>query len=111
MEPEAASRKEHIGLKSISPHELRSNPQGLIDWLKKTGAKKVCIHLDLDCLDPKIIRTASWQDLDGLMVEEVVNNIKAFSEVCDVVGMTIAEHVSIVQIHLGMMMNSLPLFK
>lgn len=111
MEPEAADRKEEIGLKGISPQELRSNPQELINWLKKTGAKKVCIHLDLDCLDPKVIRTASWQDPDGLLVEEVVDNIKAVSEVCEVVGMTIAEHVPIVQIRLGMMMNSLPLFK
>ncbi|BAU96409.1 arginase [Corynebacterium suranareeae] len=39
------------GIRAFSPDDLRDSTQGLVDWLKSTGASKIAIHLDVDTVD------------------------------------------------------------
>ncbi|KAH0790203.1 arginase family protein [Histomonas meleagridis] len=107
----AEKRKEELGLKSLSPDEFRSNPSAVYDWLRSTGAKKVLVHFDVDVLDPEECRMTNCTEPNGLKIAEVVESIRGIESVCEIVCLTLAEHIPIVEIQLQRMLNALPLFK
>ena len=110
-EEPAKKRQQEIGLKSLSPEEVRKNPGAVNEWLKSTGAKKVLVHFDVDVLDPAECRITSCREPNGMKMAEVVQSIRGLSDVCEIVCLTMAEHVPVVEIQLQRMLKALPLFQ
>lgn len=102
-------RQERIGLASLSPEEVRENSDALIAWLRKTGAKKVLLHFDMDVLDPAEIIAAVGTDPNGLSIEQAIRIINDVNQECEIVGLTVAEPMPRVAIKLRNMMKRLPL--
>ena len=74
------------------------------------GAERVCIHFDLDALDPaEIVLAAGWAPA-GLKMKEaarLINDIAAAKEVC---ALTIAEPMPRAAINLKAMLGEIALF-
>ncbi|MDU1904160.1 MAG: arginase family protein [Dysgonomonas sp.] len=102
-------RQQELGIKGLSPSEVRENSSAIMEWLKSTGASKVVIHFDLDVLDPADLIAAVGVVPDGMKTHEVVRVINDISAEYDIVGLTIAEHMPRVAIKLKNMLNELPL--
>ena len=111
MEPEAAKRKVEIGLKSISPEEVRAEPGKILDFLKSTGVQKVLIHFDLDVLDPQDLFIAVGYEPNGIKLQEMIEYINLINQEYDIVALTISEHYPSAAIRIKKMMEKLPLFK
>ena len=89
----------------FAPSELTQNFSEVTDWLKASGASKLVVHFDLDVLDPKKFREQLFNNPAGLSeqfkssptgqmdFDTVVALLKKCSEVIDIVGLTIAEHL------------------
>jgi arginase len=89
----------------FAPSELTQNFSEVTDWLKASGASKLVVHFDLDVLDPKKFREQLFNNPAGLAeqfkssptgqmdFDTVVALLKKCSEVIDIVGLTIAEHL------------------
>ncbi|KAK2944448.1 putative arginase family protein [Blattamonas nauphoetae] len=110
MEPKAKERQPEIGLKSLSPEEYRANPTSVSEFVKGTGARKVMVHLDLDVLEPTELVCAVGRDADGMRIAEVAGLINTLAAEFDMVGLTIAEHMPIVELKLRSMLSQLPTF-
>ena len=111
MWEEAEKRKKELGVKSLSPDEFRKDPSAVNAWLKQTGAKRVLVHFDVDVLDPAECRITSCREPNGMKMAEVVESIRGLSEVCEVVCLTVAEHVPVVELQMQRMLRALPLFQ
>lgn len=109
-EPQAKPRQMELGIKGLSPEEVKLDSDKILDWLKSTGASKVVIHFDLDVLDPEELIAAAGTEPNGMKIDEVLRVIKDVSKTYDIVGLTIAEHVPRVAIKLKSMLEQLPLF-
>lgn len=89
----------------FAPSELTQNFSEVTDWLRASGASKLVVHFDLDVLDPKKFREQLFNNPAGLAeqfkssptgqmdFDAVVALLKKCSEVIDIVGLTIAEHL------------------
>jgi arginase len=109
------------GIATLSPDELRQNPQAIGEWIAREGIEYLAIHLDLDVLDPALFRAVlfarpgrgahDFGDVaEGkLTIAEVVNLINQTAEQAKPVGLTIAEHLPWDAINLKKMLESLPL--
>lgn len=104
-------RQKQLGLKSVSPIEVRKSSQAVLDWIKATGVSKVVIHFDLDVLDPAEIIAAVGTDPDGMKIAEVVRLINDIAGVYDVVGLTVAEPMPRTAIKIRSMLEQLPMLK
>ncbi len=102
-------RQQELGIKGLSPSEVRENSSAIMEWLKSTGASKVVIHFDLDVLDPADLIVAVGVVPHGMKTDEVVRVINDISAEYDIIGLTIAEHMPRVAIKLKNMLNELPL--
>ena len=104
-------RVEELGLKSLSPDEFRCDPYAVNEWFRSTGAKKVLVHFDVDVLDPEESRMTNCTEPNGMKIAEVVESIRGLAGVCEIVCLTLSEHIPIVEIQLQRMLNELPLFQ
>lgn len=48
IDDDAEKRLPELGIKHLSPNQLRTEPTSVLNWLKETGVSKVVIHFDLD---------------------------------------------------------------
>ncbi|NEN76522.1 arginase family protein [Pelistega sp. NLN82] len=112
-EDEAVQRQKDLGVKSLSPEEVKQNSQAIISWLKQTGKRKVLIHFDLDVLDPAEFHIAVGKDPNGLTMAETIRIIQDIDQFADteLVGLTIAEPMPKAVITLRRLLHSLPLMK
>ena len=108
------ARREALGLQSVDGAEFeRDEAQAMAQiriWARQSGAKKLAIHLDLDVLNPKELYAAVG-NTGILSIAQVVGAIQAASAECEVVGLTIAEHLPKAQIQLKGLLENLPLIK
>jgi arginase len=107
-DPEPKERQKALGLKGLSPDEIRKNIGIVGDWVRSLGVSKVAIHFDLDVLDPLELIAAVGRDPDGLSIQEVVTIINNIAREFDVVALTIAEHMPIVEIKIQGILSQLP---
>lgn len=77
---------------SISPPDEFSEPQILIDKIKRRGFKNLYLHLDLDVINPETFPNSLMQTPDGPIVGEVQAMMKALSVNFDIVGFSIVEY-------------------
>lgn len=101
------ARIEQLKIPHYTPEEFRSNPRVVQEFIKTS---KVLVHLDLDCIDPCELVAAVGRDPNGMKIAEVIECIKLISEVSDIVGFTVAEHMPTVEMKLRNLLKSLPVF-
>lgn len=92
-------RRKNLGIKAFSAKKMAKNNDRILAWLGESRAKKVAIHLDLDVLNPRILRSAVG--VSGALCPKKVSAL--ISEIAvkhDIVGLTIAEHLPATQIKL-----------
>ena len=104
-------RQKDYGMKHLGVADVRDTSQGILDWIKATGAKHVLIHFDLDVLDPAEIIPAVGVCKDGLKMAEVVRIINDVSAAHDVAALTIAEPMPRTAINIRNMLNGIKLFE
>ncbi len=102
-------RQRQLGIKHLSPQDVSTNSNSIINWLDKCGASKVVIHFDLDVLDPAEIIAAVGTVPNGMTIADVTRVINDISRAKEIVGLTIAEPMPRTAIRLRQMLNSLPL--
>ena len=107
-------RRESLGIQAIWGKDILADEAKAMSeicaWLAQSGAKKVLIHLDLDVLNPKELYVAVG-DTGVLSIAQTINAINLISQNAEVVGLTIAEHLSKAQIKLNELLKNLPLIK
>lgn len=102
METEMIQR---LGLRVAGPTELAASSAPVLEWVRSTGAKHLAIHLDLDVLDPLGMRSVLFAKpdipegtFDGvaqgrMQIPQVLRLLSDVSNITDVVGIGIAEHL------------------
>lgn len=117
---EAKFIAEH-GIQTCSPHEVRDGAKKIVTWLEEQKIEYLAIHIDLDVLDPHFFRSVLFARpgrtaaefgnvAEGkLTMEEVLNVIGKATEQSEPVGLTLAEHLPWDALHLGQMLERLPL--
>ncbi|MDM0071512.1 arginase family protein [Variovorax sp. J31P207] len=121
MLPVETALIERLGLRCAAPEELAHSSEPVLRWLKETGAKHLAVHFDLDVLDPSQFRSllftrpnAEPGTFDGIAqgrmtMAQIVRLLRDASEVADVVGLGIAEHLPWDALALKDMLAKLPL--
>ena len=104
-----SARQKALGIPHASPEALRETSAPVLEWLESVGAENVVVHLDLDVLDPKEIIPAVGVVEGGMKTDEVVRLLCDVAGVCDIVGLTVAEHMPRTAIQLRRMLARLPL--
>ena len=104
-------RQKEYGMKHLGVADVRDSSQGILDWIKATGAKHVLIHFDMDVLDPAEIIPAVGVCKDGLKMAEVVRIINDVSAAHDVAALTVAEPMPRTAINIRNMLHGINLFK
>lgn len=102
------ARQQAWGIPHASPELLRNTSVPVLNWLKKVGAEKILIHLDLDVLDPKEIIAAVGVIEGGMKIAEVVRLIGDIAAAYEVVGLTVAEPMPRTAILLRRLLAGLP---
>ncbi|TLD80895.1 arginase family protein [Helicobacter sp. MIT 05-5293] len=105
-----APRQKEFGLASLAPNDVAKDSSKILGWLAKSGAKRVMIHLDLDVLDARELYVAVG-NTGQMSLEQVMRIINDIAAQYEVVGLTIAEHLSKAHIKLRRLLENLPLVK
>lgn len=92
-EEDAYAHVARWGLPVFRPDELRDSSQTLVQWLQRTGASKVAIHLDVDTVDSDEAALGLGKVPGGLTRAQVRRVVADLAAVADVVGLTIAEFI------------------
>lgn len=119
--PQEAELLDDNNLKSVTPQELKSSVQPVVDWLESTGKRHVAVHFDLDVMDPAFYDFLYYNNpdiapgaLDGLAqgqvtFEKVAEVIQAIDKVSDIVGLSIAEFLPWNMVKFSEKLKALPL--
>lgn len=105
-----AERVKDFGLSALSAKDVSQDSNKVLSWLKKSGVKKVAIHLDLDVLDAKELYVAVG-NTGALSTTQVARLINDVASEYEIVALTIAEHFPKVEIMLRNFLAKLPLIK
>ncbi|WP_372357085.1 arginase family protein [Xanthomonas sp. NCPPB 3443] len=112
---------ERLNLAKAGPGELADTSAPVLDWLRAVGAKHVAVHLDLDVLDVSKFHALYFGKPDApegafdgiaqgkMTMQQVIRLLGDVSQVVDVVGLGITEHLPWDAINLKNMLASLPL--
>jgi len=101
-------RQKSLGIVGFSPKEIAKNSENLLSWLKKIGAKRVMIHLDLDVLDKNELYIAVG-NTGKLSIAQLTRLVGDISREYEVVGLSIAEHLPKDHIKLKGLLEAMPL--
>lgn len=105
----------------LSPEQLTSSPNAVLEWVRQSGATKVAVHFDLDVLDAASYSfllfnnptspPGAWDGIaKGRMTLEAVSQLlNQVNEAAEVVGLAIAEYLPWDAIHLSKALGTLPL--
>lgn len=104
-------RQKELGIAGLPPAEVRTDSSAVLNWLKRSGASKVVVHLDLDVLDPAEIVAGVGVEPDGMRIGEAVRIIRDIAADHELVGLTVAEPMPRVALKLRNMLAELPLMK
>lgn len=96
---------DRLQIQRVGSEELGSNSETVISWLRKTGAKHVAVHFDLDVLDPTLFRSLTFtppgapaptdNDIQAgrMTLPQVVALLSDVAKHADVVGLGITEYM------------------
>ena len=105
------SRQQEYGIKHLTPEEVSSNSNKILEWIEQIGAKNILIHFDMDVLEPSEIVSAVGVVEHGMKINEVVRVINDISNNYNLIALTVAEPMPRIAIKLKNMMEMLPLFE
>lgn len=105
------SRQQEYGIKHLTPEEVSSNSNKILEWIEQIGAKNILIHFDMDVLEPSEIVPAVGVVEHGMKINEVVRVINDISNNYNLIALTVAEPMPRIAIKLKNMMEMLPLFE
>lgn len=97
------------GPEVLGPDALRESSAPLLEWLARTGASRVAIHLDVDVVDSEELVLGLGQVPGGLTSAQVHRVIADLGAQAQIVGLTLAEYVPRQAIALGGVLRGLPL--
>lgn len=111
-----------MGLRIVSPEELKRSSEALLEWIRKENIQKLAIHWDLDVLTPADFRciypAEPYTDPDAfpaavgrLTLKDVSRILSDISREAEIVGLTIAEHLPWDAMNLKKAMASIPIFQ
>lgn len=113
---------EASGATVFDPSELSTDFDEVIARLRRTGANKIVVHFDVDALDPQRFRSQLFSHPDGYLAEQfsgiatgkltldqVVKLLHRVGGVCEVVGLTFAEHLPWDALHMRQAMSQMPI--
>ena len=112
---------ERFGLNMARSSELAENSMPVIEWLRSTTARHIAIHFDLDVLDPLFFRSLLFADPSAasdafkgipqgkMTIPQIIRLLNDVADICDVVGLGIAEHLPWDALALKQMLEKLPL--
>ena len=108
---------ESMGIRRAAPEELAENSALITQWLVDTNAKYLAIHVDLDVLDPKLIRSVVFPKMmppdgifkKGMTIQQLQRLIADVSILSDVVGMGIVEFIPWEAMAIQSLLKTLPL--
>ncbi|OUJ10478.1 arginase family protein [Acetobacter sp. DsW_059] len=117
-----AGEIKRLGLKNAGPEELaQKGSKPVLDWFRSTGAKYLAIHLDLDVFNPRFFHSVLFAQPNvppdtfkgiaqgEVSMAQVIQLLDDISEIADVVGLGIAEHMPWDALALKNMLARLPL--
>ncbi len=94
-----------LQIQRVGPEELGSYSETVVSWLRKTGAKHVAVHFDLDVLDPSLFGSLTFtrpgapeptdNDIQAgrMTLPQVVSLLSDVAKHADVVGLGITEYI------------------
>lgn len=112
---------ERLGLRVVGPAQLATDSTPVLEWFRSTGARHLAIHLDLDVLDPQLMRSVLFAKPDvpagtfegvaqgQMQIAQVLRLFTDVAAVADVVGIGIAEHLPWDALALRDLLSQLPL--
>jgi arginase len=112
---------ERLNLRKAGPEDLAENSAPVLEWLRTIGAKHLAVHLDLDVLDVNKFHALYFGKPDApegafdgiaqgrMTMQQVVRLLADVSQIVDVVGLGITEHLPWDAIELKNMLARLPL--
>jgi arginase len=112
---------ERLGLRVAGPAQLATDSTPVLEWFRSTGARHLAIHLDLDVLDPQLMRSVLFAKPDvpagtfegvaqgQMQIAQVLRLLSDVAAVADVVGIGIAEHLPWDALALRDLLSQLPL--
>lgn len=112
---------ERLHIQRVGPEELEADSEPVLEWLRRTGAKHLAVHFDLDVLDASLFRSLSFSKPGGpapteddiqagrMTLPQVVKLLGDVANEVDVVGLGITEHVPWDAIALSEALSKLPL--
>lgn len=77
------------GIRMISADEI--TPDAIVEAITATGASRVYLHVDLDCLDPSELACVSYPEPFGLSVTQLIDVITAARRTLPLAGAAITE--------------------
>jgi arginase len=110
-----------LGLRRAGAAALTDSSLPVLDWIADEGIIHLAIHFDLDVLDPATFRPLLFNKpglLPGalagvprgrMMQGQAVRLLQDVADACDVVGLTIAEHMPWDTLAMRNMLRQLPL--
>lgn len=109
---------QRLGIRTAGTKELASSTESIKKWIKQSGIKHLAIHLDLDVLDPNSFRSLLFANPEEpfhlspkgtMQMPQLLSLIKELSEVTDVVGLGITEHLPWDSINLKNLLGEIPI--
>jgi len=92
-DPSLPAMADEWGLSVFPPAAVREGSNGLLAWLRATGARKVAIHFDVDTIDADEIQLGLGEDRGGLTMAQARRVVADVDAEFDVVALTVAEFI------------------
>jgi arginase len=111
-----------MGLSRISSAALQGNSDPIVNWIQQNGIRHLAVHFDLDVLDPRKFgpllfnRPESAEAFKGvpkgkMTTDQIVRLLADVERTCDIVGLTITEHLPWETMQTARMLARLPLLR
>lgn len=109
---------ERLGIRVAAPEEFANESDAVLRWISDNNIKHLAIHLDVDILDPKLFRSQIFASPEPRAIDwaegemsfaQVARLIKDASNVTNVVGLGITEHMPWEAINLKKLLAQLPI--
>ncbi len=94
---------DEFGLHAVPSASLARDSSALLDWLDRSGFRRVAVHWDMDVLDPALFRSLLFNNPDvpepieaehgKLTIHQVRRLLQDIDRHCDMVGLTLAEYM------------------
>lgn len=79
-------------ISAVGVQELKNGPEKLLQAVRATGCKNICVHIDLDVLDPEEFPNTPFPLTGGISPRTLLNTVRALKSEFSVKGLGIYEY-------------------